>query len=54
MFYSFVTKRACDGQIDKRTDGQNYDPKTALAYLLRAVKVTQVIQVNVINMYQKP
>ena len=27
MFYSFVTKHACDRQ----RDGQNYDPKTALA-----------------------
>jgi len=27
MFYtrSFVTKHACDRQIDGRTDGQNYD-----------------------------
>jgi len=27
MFYSFVTKHACDGQTDIRKDGQNYDPK---------------------------
>jgi len=27
IFFSFVTKHACDGQ----TEGQNYDPNTALA-----------------------
>ena len=26
----FVTKHECDRQTDRRTDGQNYDPKTAL------------------------
>jgi len=34
MFYSFVTKLACDGQTDGITI-----PKTALAQLLRAVKI---------------
>ena len=33
MFYSFVTKHACDRRTDRITI-----PKTALAYLLRAVK----------------
>ena len=31
MFFSFDTKHACDrqpdGQTDRRTDGQNYDPQ---------------------------
>ena len=31
MFYSFVTKHACDGQTvgrtEGQTDGQNYDPQ---------------------------
>jgi len=31
MFYSFVTKHACDGRTDRRingqTDRQNYDPQ---------------------------
>jgi len=35
MFFRFVTKHAYDG----RTDRQNYDPKTALTWLLRAVKI---------------
>jgi len=30
---------------DGRTDGQNYDPKTALAWLLRAVKTKQCMVV---------
>jgi len=27
MFFYFVTKHACDGQTDRQTDGQNYDPQ---------------------------
>jgi len=33
MFYSFVTKHACDGKTDGRRDRITI-PKTALAYLL--------------------
>ena len=35
IFFRFVTKHTCDS----RTDRQNFDPKTALAQLLRAVKM---------------
>ena len=27
MFFRFVTKHACDGQTDRQTDRQNYDPQ---------------------------
>jgi len=27
MFFPFVTKHACDGQTDGRTERQNYDPQ---------------------------
>jgi len=27
MFFCFVTKHACDGRKDGRTDTQNYDPQ---------------------------
>jgi len=37
MFYSCVTKHVCDRQTDGRTDRITI-PKTALAYLLTAVK----------------
>ena len=37
MFFGFVTKHACDRRTDRHTDRITI-PKTALAYLLRAVK----------------
>ena len=40
-FFRLVTKHACDGQADRRTDGQTdriTTPKTALAQLRRAVE----------------
>ena len=27
MIFRFITKHACDGQMDRRTDRQNYDPQ---------------------------
>ena len=27
MFFRYVTKHACDRQMDKQTDGHNYDPQ---------------------------
>ena len=61
MFFGFVTKHTCarqtDGQTDRRTDGQNYDPKTALAYLLHVVKwlkmFTAVVRLKTVYVFTK-
>jgi len=46
MFYSFVTKHACDGRTDRQTDGQtdrqtdgqtdgqNYDPQETSSIII--------------------
>jgi len=37
MFFGLVTMRACDGQTNGRTDGQNYDSQDR-ASIARTVK----------------
>ena len=51
MFFLFVTKQACDGWTERQTDGlmdgrtsRITIPKTALAYLLRAVELETTTQ----------
>jgi len=42
-FFGLVTKHACDGQTDGRTDGQNYDSQDR-ASIARAVKKILISQ----------
>jgi len=39
-FFGLVTKHACDGRTDRRTDGQNYDFQNR-ASIARAVKTVR-------------
>ena len=41
-FFGLVTKHACNGRTDRRTDGQNYDSQDR-ASIARAVKTVAIV-----------
>ena len=51
MFFRFVTKHACDGRTDRQTDRITI-PKTALAYMLLAVKIYDTANVMTFHFFR--
>jgi len=43
--FAFVTKHACEGQTDGRTDGQNYDSQDCASIDAHAVKTSNNDQI---------